>query len=676
MDDFFGNIQAGSKSKATIENYKRREKNFILWLKEDSPDCWDNEDDIFPDIHKVNAAMMCKFISVQSIDEKTGKMRSFSTPEGHHSMFVNLFSRLKVPLPDTFEREWIEFSKGYRNKIAEDISAGRIPTAGTDKLTFKDYKILTSHAVKSNTFYAHGFLVLAWNLMTRSGSTGDIKYEHLRMNGDHIIVVIPRHKGDRCGEKPTEKSLYSNPTCPQICPFLVLGIVVLSREVHRDFDSIILGTKADENINIWLKNASVASIAGTEGAVAGVNGAHLTSHCTRKGSTSYVVSLPGLSNVIACWLRAGWQLGGVLPKYISVEDGGDQTVGRTVCGLPSGELDFTLLPARFKLDAIIIWPDIVSNYNSYPEDFRNVIPYLVAALVHHAIWIKDNLPENHPLFLSRCWRSAAQVSLKPFLLPPCRMTCQHTGMVATGIPPLHVFMNQQQNNSTAIMSAIESQNRLPVAESRSPIGNNSELLQLTIIIIFVKFTALQFFTDMRFDRLESLLLETMQASRNSAAIPTASSSSSATSRVREVLAEPPLTWQYGGKLHRVPEGFRLLTKISLQVLYQLCNDGINSERIGPFKHLDGQDVHMGDRKHLSSAKALVTEIDKFLPEGFRSLSSSDRDTAFKLAFNDMALSFMTTEDRENPKKKHQKILLTPHCTLNFTYQTREEESLL
>ena len=78
------------------------------------------------DIHKVNAAMMCKFMSGQSIDVTTGKMKSFSTPEGHHSMFVNVFSRLNLPSPDTFEIEWIEFSKGDRNKIAEDISAGRI----------------------------------------------------------------------------------------------------------------------------------------------------------------------------------------------------------------------------------------------------------------------------------------------------------------------------------------------------------------------------------------------------------------------------------------------------------------------------------------------------------------------------------------------------------------------
>ena len=98
------------------------------------------------------------------------------------------------------------------------------------------------------------------------GSTGDVKYEHLRMNGDRIIVVIPRHKGDRSGEKPTEKSPYSNPTSPQICPFLALGIVLLSREIYKDCDSIILGKKTDENINIWLRSVSAAAVVGASGA--------------------------------------------------------------------------------------------------------------------------------------------------------------------------------------------------------------------------------------------------------------------------------------------------------------------------------------------------------------------------------------------------------------------------
>ena len=170
MDDFFETIQAGSKSKATVKNYAGREKKFLKWLKIDSPACWNDVNNVIPDLNRISAATMCKFISVQSIDAKTGNMRSFSTPEGHHSMFVSFFTRHKVRLPETFEDEWIEFSKGYRNKIAENIAEGKTPTAGSDKLTFKDYRLLAAYAVASDTFYAHGFLVLAWNLMTRSGN--------------------------------------------------------------------------------------------------------------------------------------------------------------------------------------------------------------------------------------------------------------------------------------------------------------------------------------------------------------------------------------------------------------------------------------------------------------------------------------------------------------------------
>lgn len=84
------------------------------------------------------------------------------------------------------------------------------------------------------------------------------------------------------------------------------------------------------------------------------------------GSTSYVVGLPGLSHVIAVWCRAGWQLGGVLPCYISSEEGGDQMVGRVVCGLPSGNLNYTMLPARFKSSSVVDWAEIVPNYVAYP----------------------------------------------------------------------------------------------------------------------------------------------------------------------------------------------------------------------------------------------------------------------------------------------------------------------
>ena len=144
MDDFFESVQADSRSKATINNYARREKKFILWLKTDNSSCWDNDADILPCLSRVTTEIMCKYISEQSVHTVSGIMKSFSTPEGIHSMLMNLFARLKYQIPKTFEKEWLQFSKGYRNRIAT--------------------------ALRSETFYAHGFLVLGWNLMTRSGT--------------------------------------------------------------------------------------------------------------------------------------------------------------------------------------------------------------------------------------------------------------------------------------------------------------------------------------------------------------------------------------------------------------------------------------------------------------------------------------------------------------------------
>lgn len=130
-----------------------------------------------------------------------------------------------------------------------------------------------------------------------------------------------------------------------------------------------------------------------------------------------------------------------------------------------------------------------------------------------------------------------------------------------------------------------------------------------------------------------------------------SSSSLSDSRVQDVSSDTPLTWQYGGKLRRLPEGFRLVTKISLQVLHQLWYEGIKSRRIGPFKFFDGHNIHKDDKKHLSSARALVTEIDKFLPAGFLALNSSDSDAAFKVAFNLMASSFQSCQNNGTLKRK-------------------------
>ena len=104
-------------------------------------------------------------------------------------------------------------------------------------------------------------------------------------------------------------------------------------------------------------------------------------------------------------------------------------MGRSVCGLPPHTLDFASLPARFKPGADIDRLAYVPYFfESYPIDFQKVITYLLATVIYHSQWIAESLPEDHPIFRGKFWRDGAQHILKPFVLDPCNMHCEKTGI--------------------------------------------------------------------------------------------------------------------------------------------------------------------------------------------------------------------------------------------------------
>ena len=101
-------------------------------------------------------------------------------------------------------------------------------------------------------------------------------------------------------------------------------------------------------------------------------------------------------------MRAGWSLGSLQDRYIFGGAGGDQLVGRTVCGLPISDLRFSSLPPH--LSSIYMenmerygWENVIDRYHDYPDCFRRVIPYLFSSIVFHFDWLKANLHSNHPL---------------------------------------------------------------------------------------------------------------------------------------------------------------------------------------------------------------------------------------------------------------------------------------
>jgi len=88
---------------------------------------------------------------------------------------------------------------------------------------------------------------------------------------------------------------------------------------------------------------------------------------------------------VQIYLRAGWSLGNVQDRYMFGGAGGDELVGRAVCGLPILEREFCILPPHFSGETLARisaagWNNILESYDSYPQCFKRTVPYLLASL--------------------------------------------------------------------------------------------------------------------------------------------------------------------------------------------------------------------------------------------------------------------------------------------------------
>jgi hypothetical protein len=102
------------------------------------------------------------------------------------------------------------------------------------------------------------------------------------------------------------------------------------------------------------------------------------------------------------------------------------------------DIRFGLLPPRFATESISDmeandFANIIPGYSNYPATFRTIIPYLLASLVHHSQWLRENLRQDHPIFNSRVFTSGIAATLKSHVLLGSGH-CSVTGITATGVP--------------------------------------------------------------------------------------------------------------------------------------------------------------------------------------------------------------------------------------------------
>lgn len=438
LDGRFDATVAASQSKQTRAIYTRMLSRLRkgLSVAEDVP------------VESLCETAVLNFITSDSVKED-GTLKSGSTPEAYRSALLHYFRNvIDTEVPHMYAVVLNKFVKGHKANVATARLDGTMKaTEGKDAIDFRTFKELSYRAWTLASVDDALFFVLAWNMSCRAGSANDLNLSHIQWREDCLYLTIPKSKTLQRGAQrgmDHSFSIYANPFEPCICCVLALGVKVLCTTMVREGKGIFNHTQKD-TFSDWLRIQEDLDCAYS------VDPTHpdLGIHSARKGALTWCMAFPGAVSVISALLRAGYTLGGVLPKYIALAIAGDQNVSRLLCGLPYNSPDYAALPPRFKVDVTEVWGELVNDWNEYPKSFQRVIPYLLASVVYHSTWLTDTLPRSHPLFRTRFWSHNMHKKLKDKVLPPTRMRCAETGMEATGVSQMTVVLNAVQDQSSS-----------------------------------------------------------------------------------------------------------------------------------------------------------------------------------------------------------------------------------
>ena len=240
--------------------------------------------------------------------------------------------------------EWIsKFIHGYKKTIAQKKADGVMSISeGRSRLAYTGYNAicyimmtLTPEGKKfpfAESIFAWPYMVISWNLMSRCGSVATIMLEHVDWSMDALVITLAKHKGDQTGEGlGNMKHVYANPFNPKVCPLLALAVMMFSthRPVRARTHQLFEGIHSDDRF-VKILQIIIAMIPES---ILGASRKDIGTHSNRKGSVSYVLAFCYVT-AVQVYLRAGWSLGTTQDRYIFAGPGGDQLVGRAVCGLP------------------------------------------------------------------------------------------------------------------------------------------------------------------------------------------------------------------------------------------------------------------------------------------------------------------------------------------------------
>lgn len=348
-------------------------------------------------------------------------------------------------------------------------------------------------------------------------------------------------------------------------------------------------------------------------------------------------------------LRGGWTFGDddVLKRYLFAGKGGDQLVGRSLSGLPINTEDFALLPPHFPNDIIDSideddWELMLPDYDGYPNCFKSTLPFLLASIVHHDAFLRATISADGSLFRGGLYAHGYFNRLSGFTITGHAL-CPITNLKATGVPS-HVMQAQKLRGMQKTVLKVSKGVRLLKRRSRKDRGiykeiratlrrvenrvedlfggefhllrnnyiNNNNLIhdRNLLRIIENQERLFQELAEIRNNRRDGwndqahdIPVHPVQADE----VPQVAAAV-VDNENENIAVENFLLFPWGGKMQRVPEGFRF----PVGTIYSIWNSwyfGDRVTRIGPLRLLHGSDI-VRDKTNLCRARRVFNEIEE------------------------------------------------------------------
>lgn len=211
--------------------------------------------------------------------------------------------------------------------------------------------------------------------------------------------------------------------------------------------ALFAGTNSKDRFSHIL-SVVVANLSEEELITLGCERKDIAPYSARKGAATFANGQIAGPNPVTVQLCMGHSLGKVNDPYLHFSDPQDQLCGRQVALLPILDHQFGTLPPHFNSCTLShlseqFWNLIVPGYSNLTVEFKPTLPYLLASLLYHEDYLRNELDMSHPISSSRVFSANCKLEMLRTSILTGFGYCSDTGMQATGLPP-HIIQDKSE----------------------------------------------------------------------------------------------------------------------------------------------------------------------------------------------------------------------------------------